>query len=182
MKRFFYLLVLFLIISNQAYAQEQINSFFGISLGQSKNAVYQTLSSKYKIETKQDGNLSVSEIDFAGQHFTFLYLIFKNGVLVEGDFQYSNSTTTGDYETVRRHIAKGRDQNVEMANRIIPVYNQKYGRSKYSSDSSVTWVSSNGNSVEISVKEVNDNVRGSLYIGMSMLRIEYRLGSIINDI
>ena len=175
MKKIFFCFILnaFALIANA----QSIGSFLDFHLGQSISEVRNIVNYKYPSATWNGNNCTIDNIRVAGENFKTLCLTFDNNKLISGSFYMASfNLDCNSYVDAKRYVDNVSPQYIDMVSRLYSLFNSKYGKESYSTNNSVVWRGSNGNTITIELRQtINDIDFG--YVGDVRVFLRYEMSS-----
>lgn len=156
---------------------QSIGSFLDFHLGQSMSEVRNIVNIKYPSATWDNERCHIYNIRIAGEYFKNLDLYFDNNKLTKGVFCHNTfNLDCISYEDAKRYVDNVSPQYINMISRLYSLFSSKYGKESYSTNNTLVWRGSNGNSITI---EFQQNVENSFYsyIGRAGVFLMYDLSS-----
>lgn len=180
-------IMLIAIISFAQNAQPQIEGFWGVKLGESENAVVRKVRQSYpNADYARDTNgkpFRVQNAKLAGLDVDNCEFKFKNGIFTEAKFNKVagwRSVSVSQAQSYLNSLSPNMQSNYQD---ICDRLSEKYGTPKVSGQT-VTWRTSNGNSITVKPWSMSDNGYvddyGRTWAGMG-IHIIYSKGEHLND-
>lgn len=177
-------MMLFAIVTT-ALAQEQIEGFWGIKLGDSETSVVSKVKQQYpnaKYEEFSTGKQFVCrKVYLAGIEVDNCYFTFTNGVFTRARFVKARGGKSMPYSQIQSYLNSIQPNVQNDYVQFCKTIESKYGTPQTFS-STVEWKTSNGNSITIKPWTLTDSMPFSEEYWVSMgIEIIYAQGTHTND-
>lgn len=152
---------------------QAISRFLDFRLGMPISEARYILNSKYRSAEWNGNECKITGVQLAGEQFSQLVLTFSNNQLVSGTFAALNSPIiTFNQNEFRQRMEYQLNSQQQRIARLYSQFSSKYGNASSSSDTSITWRDSFGNSITINIL-LNNSYNYDSYIGNVNVNVKY---------
>lgn len=172
-------------VTSTAFAQTQIEGFWGVKLGDTESSVVSKVKQQYpnaQYEEFSTGKQFVCrKVHLAGIEVEVCYFTFVNGVFTKARFVKSGGGKRLPYNQIQNYLNSIQPSVQNNYVQFCKTIESKYGTPQTFS-STVIWQTSNGNSITIKPWTLTDKMPFSEEYWASMgIEIIYAQGTHIND-
>lgn len=175
------------VISYAQTSQPQIEGFWGVKLGESETTVVRTVRQSYPSADYDKSTTGkpfrVNNVKLAGLDIDKCEFKFKNGIFTEAKFNKVAGWRSVNMSQVQNYLSSLAQTAQSDYQDICDRLSEKYGTPKVSGQT-VSWRTSNGNSITVKPWSMADNGYvddyGRTWAGMG-IHIIYSKGEHLND-